>query len=503
MDFTRKTKKTNKRFNIFPIKIPTAITILFLLIGLIILISWIPGTTGNWYSFIDGNKISHEGGPLGILDIFNAPVQGFEKNVEVIIFVLVIGGYIGIVMKSGALDAGIGRLVKKLNGKEIWIIPAIMIVLSIGGTVEGMCEETIPYYLIIIPALLAAGFDVITGVLVILLGAGVGVMFSTLNPFAIATASKASQILTGDGLIWRLVCWVIGTSLTITFVMWYGLRVKRNPEKSVVYHLQQQHREEFLKTEALPEFTRKRKIILALFGTTFLVMILCIIPWDDLIYGQGNPGIFDNFSNWLHVHFPYITGFIPKFGGWSTITLAFLFFFASLIIALIDWKGEANYVKEFVAGSSELLGVAFIIAVAAGIGWALETSGMEQQVLNGLGGIVKGMPKMAVIVVGFFMFLILAFFIPSTSGLAIAVFPIISQLVQPLGLQSGMITAFVMASGWINLFAPSAGIMMAGLAISKVPLTSFYKVIWPYAVGSMLLILGLLIIGSLLPSSIF
>lgn len=491
------TKKA-KKFKIFPFKMPTAITILFLLVFLIILISWIPGTTQKWTA---EDKTIH-GGPLGFLDLFNAPIQGFANNAEVIIFVLIIGGYLGIVMQSKALDAGIGRLVKKLNGKEIWIIPTIMIILSIGGTVEGMCEETIPYYLIIVPALLAAGFDVVTGVLVILLGAGVGVMFSTLNPFAIATASSVSEINVGDGLIWRLVCWIIGTIITIVFVTWYALRVKRNPEKSVVYHLQDKHHDEFLNSDVLPEFTKKRKIILTLFGLTFLIMIICIIPWDKLIFGEKG-GIFIQFNEWLKEHFPYITGTIPAFGNWTIITLAFFFFFISIVIALIDWKGEENYIKDFVGGSSELLGVTAVIAVASGIGWTLKESGMQTVVLEGLSGTIEGLPKTALVVIGFFMFLVLAFFIPSTSGLANAAFPIISKLVTGVGLKSGMITAFAMASGWINLFAPSAGIMMAGLAIAKVPLTSYYKAIWPFMIGITCFCLVMLIIGSLLPNSIF
>ncbi|MDQ7983285.1 MAG: YfcC family protein [Spiroplasma sp.] len=491
--------KKGKKKKFFPFKLPTAITILFLLILLIIIISWIPGTTKEW---VDDQGVSHGGGPLGILDLFNAPIQGFAENVTVIIFILIIGGYLGIVMKSKALDAGIGRLVKKLNGKEIWIIPAIMIILSIGGTVEGMCEETIPYYLIIIPALLAAGFDVITGVLVILLGAGVGVMFSTLNPFAIGAASAVSNISVGDGLIWRLVCWILGTAGTIGFVMWYALKVKRNPTKSIVYDLQKEHHETFLTNEQLPEFTKKRKIILGLFGLTFVVMIFCIVPWDRLIFGDEG-GIFKDANDWLKIHFPYITGRIPAFGDWTILTLGFFFFFASIIIAAIDWHGEENYVKDFVSGSSELLGVAFIIAVASGIGWALSSSGMDKVVLDSLSGTISGLPKTALVLIGFLIFLILAFFIPSTSGLAAAAFPVISGLVAPLGLQSGMITAFVMASGWINLFAPSAGIMMAGLAISKVPLTKFYQAIWPYTLGITVFILGMLAIGTLLPNSIF
>ncbi len=494
------TKK--KKFHLFPFKMPTAITVLFFIIALIIIISWIPGTTGKWLED-ESKPVStdtpwQDGGPLGIMDLFLAPIKGFIGSSDIIVFVLVIGGYIGIVMKSGALDAGIGRLVKRLNGKEIWIIPSIMTILSIGGTVEGMCEETIPYYLIIIPAMLAAGFDVVTAVLMILLGAGAGVMFSTLNPFAIATASQASGLNPGDGIIWRLICWFLATIGTIAFVMWYAIRVKRNPEKSVVFHLHSKHHEEFINKEEIPEFTKRRKIILALFGLTFLIMVLCIIPWGKIT----GTTIFDDFHNTLIKYFPYFTSQINAFGDWNIEMLAFLFFFVSIIIAAIDWKGEEQYVRNFISGSSELLGVALIIAVAGGIGWSLQHSGMQHVVVGQLQSIDK-LPRFAIVIIGFFAFLLIAFVIPSTSGFAKAVFPIVSKIVIPLGLGSGMITTFVMASGWINLFAPSAGVMMAGLAIAKVPLTSFYRAIWPYTIGITVFALIMLSIGTLLPQSIF
>ncbi|WP_342276953.1 YfcC family protein [Spiroplasma endosymbiont of Nebria brevicollis] len=485
-----------KKFRLFPFKMPTAITILFLITALIIVISWIPGTTDRW-----GGTTGHDnpGGPLGVFDLFLAPIQGFLRSASIIVFVLVIGGYIGIVMKSGALDAGIGRLVKRLNGKEIWIIPSIMTILSIGGTVEGMCEETIPYYLIIIPAMLAAGFDVVTAVLMILLGAGVGVMFSTLNPFAIATASAASDISPGSGIIWRLLGWVLATIGTICFVMWYAIKVKRHPEKSVVFDLQGEHHAEFISTEEIPEFTRKRKVILTLFGLTFLIMILCIIPWDSI---TGTTTFADLSTN-ITKHFPYFTSQIGQFGGWDVMTLAFLFFFASIVIAIIDRRGEEQYVRSFVSGSSELLGVALIIAVASGIGWAIETSGMQKVVVNALTSKITTLPKLLVVVIGFFAFIVIAFFIPSTSGFASAVFPVVAPLVKTIGLSSGMITAFVMASGWVNLFAPSAGVMMAGLSIAKVPLGRFYKVMWPYTVGITAFAVMMLAVGALLPATIF
>lgn len=488
-----------KKFNLFPFKVPTAITILFFIIALIIVISWIPGTTGAWIEKKGGNEPTiHTGGPLGIMDLFLAPIQGFLSSADIIIFVLIIGGYIGIVMKSGALDAGIGHLVKRLNGKEIWIIPAIMIILSIGGTVEGMCEETIPYYVIIIPAMLAAGFDVMTAVLMILLGAGVGVMFSTLNPFAIGTASDASKIAQGVGIVWRLVCWFLGTIGTIGFVMWYAIRVKKNPEKSAVFHLKNEH-VEFTNTQEIPEFTKKRKIILMLFGLTFLIMILCIIPWGKIF----NTTIFSDFNDTLKTKFPYFGSQIRSFGEWDTTMLAFLFFFASIIIAAIDWRGEEQYVRNFISGASELLGVALIIAVAGGISWAISTSGMKQIIVGGLKSTMKSLPRFLIVIVGFFMFLLISFLIPSTSGFAKAVFPILAPVVADLDLQSGMITTFVMASGWINLFAPSAGAMMAGLAIARVPLVSFYKVIWPYAIGIICFALIMLSIGTFLPNTIF
>ncbi|GAA6238146.1 MAG: hypothetical protein SPLM_02680 [Spiroplasma phoeniceum] len=165
---------------------PTAFTILLGITLLIIIVSWILGTTGSWK---DADGELHNGGPAGIFDLFLAPMQGFKSKVDVIVFILVLGGFLGIVIESKALDAEIGCLVAKMKGREIWIIPIVMFLFSVGGTTYGMGEETIALYPVIIPVLLAAGFDVLTAVIAILFGAGIGCIGSTLNPFVIQVAA--------------------------------------------------------------------------------------------------------------------------------------------------------------------------------------------------------------------------------------------------------------------------------------------------------------------------
>ncbi|WP_241568807.1 hypothetical protein [Spiroplasma endosymbiont of Megaselia nigra] len=205
MDVKKKKKK-------FKFKLPTAFTILLGITLLIIIVSWIPGTTGSWK---DADGELHNGGPAGIFDLFLVPMQGFKSKVDVIVFILVLGGFLGIVIESKALDAGIGRLVAKMKGREIWIILIVMFLFSVGGTTYGMREETIALYPVIIPVLLAAGFDVLTAVMAILFGAGIGCIGSTLNPFVIQVAVAAAgvpDLTSTTGIIWRAVSWLLLTA---------------------------------------------------------------------------------------------------------------------------------------------------------------------------------------------------------------------------------------------------------------------------------------------------
>lgn len=231
-------------------------------------------------------------------DVLTAPVKGFQGAMGVCIFVMVLGGFLGIVTETGALDAGIAALVHKLKGNELMLIPILMFVFSIGGTTYGMSEETVPFYLLLAATMVAAGFDSLTGAAVVLLGAGCGVLGSTVNPFAVGVAVDA---LAGVGIevnqaiiiVLGIILWLVTLAIATVFVMRYAKKVKED-KGSCFLSLQEQEammeewgleaseREARSNDEAnAPTMTGRQKWSLAVFAFTFVVMIVGFVPWGS------------------------------------------------------------------------------------------------------------------------------------------------------------------------------------------------------------------------------
>src|SRR5512137_758264 len=287
---------------------PTAYTILALLLIVVALLTFVIPAGKYDTNPTDGAPIPGtyhlvEPNPQRLRDAILAPINGMygiedvEGNVnvynvgalygaiDVALFILMIGGFLGVTMKTGAIDAGIAWVVKRLGAKGKLLIPILMIIFAAGGTSYGMAEESLAFYPLIIAALIALGYDALTGVAVIMLGAGIGVLGSTINPFATCIASGFAGITIADGLIQRIIILVIGTALGIWYVMRYANRVKNDPSKSRVADMKEANEKHFLRAEAqseAPEFTTRRKVILALFGASFLFMMLGVIPWADV-----------------------------------------------------------------------------------------------------------------------------------------------------------------------------------------------------------------------------
>ncbi len=241
--------------------LPSAYTILFALIVVMAIATWIiPAGTyalDDEGSPIPGTYEEVESTPQRIVvDSLNAPINGlygiedpatgnvgpFNSGelfgaIDVALFILVIGGFIGITMKTGAIQAGIALLVTKLRGHERWLIPLLMIIFAIGGTTFGMAEESLAFYVLIITVMIAAGYDALVGAAVILLGCGIGVLGSTVNPFATGIASGFADIPLSDGLVGRLVLLIVGIAMGIWFVLRYAERVRTDPSTSLVYDL--------------------------------------------------------------------------------------------------------------------------------------------------------------------------------------------------------------------------------------------------------------------------
>ena len=427
----------------------------------------------------------------GIWDVIQAPVDGFIAAIEIIVFVFAIGGFINIIIESGAMDSGIYALLNKFRGKEIMLIPILMILFGLGGTTFGMAEETIVFYAILIPVLFRAGFDNAVGMMTICLGAGVGTLCSTVNPFAIGVASTAVGLSPGDGIISRILLFVILIGISIAYVMWYAKRVKKDPTKSICYDRYEELKQEFSSTETeseMKKMTGAHKAILVVFATTFIAMVLSVIPWEKAF----NVTLFEDLANGVNsLAIPFFGGDsgILAFGHWYFVEMSALFLLGSFIAGCIA-KGSGlikeNLLNTFIAGSKDMLSVAFIIGLARGIQIILESSGMAPTILYYGSQLLSGLPEGIFSILTYLFYIPLSFLIPSTSGLATATMPIVGDLAYNVfGSTNGQIeaiTAYASASGIVNLITPTSGVVMGALAIAKMDYGKWVKVISPLLV---------------------
>jgi uncharacterized ion transporter superfamily protein YfcC len=460
--------------------LPSAYTILFALIVAAAIATWIV-PAGTYDLNADGEPVPGtyhevEQKPSRILvDSLTAPINGMYGiedetgninyynsgtlfgAIDVALFILVIGGFLGVTMKTGAIQAGIGRLVQRLEGRERWMIPALMIVFAVGGSTYGMAEESLAFYALVITVLIAAGYDALTGAAVVLLGCGIGVMGSTINPFATGIASGFAGVSISDGLLGRLIILILGLAAGIFFVLRYADRVKADPSKSVVYDMKAGNEARFRSESegGTIELTGTHKVILAVFGLAFLVMMYGVIPWEDM-------GI--SIPTWWW-WFPEMTG-------------SFLLF--AIVIGLIGRMGEGEFTGTFVDGARELLGVALIIGIARGITVIMNNGEITDTVLHWCELALGDVGQAIFAIVMFLLFLPLSFLIPSSSGLATVAMPIMAPLASFVDVpEQVVVTAYQSASGLMNLFIPTSAVVMGGLAIARVPYDRYLRWVWP------------------------
>jgi uncharacterized ion transporter superfamily protein YfcC len=486
---------------------PTAYTILFILIIIVVIATWVV-PAGQYETNEDGEPIPGSYHPVesnpqriladGLMASVNGMygLQGEDGSVsvynsgdlygaiDVALFVLVIGGFLAITMATGAIDAGIGSITTALKGKERWMIAILMAVFALGGTSYGMAEETLAFYGLIVAVMIAAGYDAVVGVATVMLGAGIGTLASTVNPFATGVASAFAGISVADGLVSRLFILIVGTIIGIIFVTRYAEKVRKDPTKSLVYDQKEENEKHFLKSmgaEAMPEFTGRRKVVLGLFGLAFLIMIYGVIPWEDL-------GI----------------TFLPTLWWWFGEFTALFLGFAILIGYVGKIGGEAKISETFINGARDMLGVALIIGVARGVSVIMQNGLIIDTVLYWAESALSDVGGVVFINFTHLLYLPLGFLIPSSSGLATVTMPIMAPLADFAGVdRSLVVTAFQSASGLLNLINPTFAVVMGGLALGRVGYHKWVRFTLPLMVILLILYALVLSIGVFFPGQIF
>lgn len=457
---------------------PSSFTILLALLAIVAVITVIvSGTSGG---AVTAARLS---------DFCTAPIKGFADALPVCLFVMILGGFLGMMTETGALDNGIAVLVQKLKGNEIMLIPVLMLIFSLGGTTYGMCEETVPFYALLAATMMAAGFDPMVGAATVLLGAGCGCLGSTVNPFAVGAAVDA---LTGVGIEVNqsiiiglgAVLWIVTTAMSIVFVMNYAKKVKAD-KGSTILSMQELKAAEEAHGKAASEvhkevkLTGRQKGVLIAFAFTFVVMIVGFIPLADLNEGVANffdaGAVYDADGNAVVQGWSALITGLP-IGQWYFDEASTWFFLMAVLIGIIGGLSEKQIVNTFITGAADMMSVVLVIALARGISVLMANTGLDVYVLDAAANALAGLSGVIFAPMSFLVYFGLSFLIPSTSGMATVSMPIMGPLAVKLGFSPEvMVMIFSAAIGVVNLFTPTSGAIMGGLALAKIEWTTWLK----------------------------
>ena len=421
-------------------------------------------------------------GETGTVQAYN---EGFLfGSAEIFLFVLVMGAFIAVTMKTGAIELGIKRLALRFRNSPTWLIVILMAVFALGGTTYGMWEETLGFYTLMVALVIALKFDRMVGVAIIFLGAGTGVLASTVNPFATGVASDAADIGIGEGLPLRVVMWLVLVTIAILYVLRYANRVMKDHSKSIVgFDIDAEMDEDI---GDVPKMSKRQTWALVVFGSAFVVMVYGFIPWNDLwqqMFNNDYP-------------LPTMADFL---GDFYFTEASMLFIVAAVIIGIIGGLGEKGTVNAMVDGGADFLSAALVIVVARAITIVMKNTFIIDTILDWMEGVVTGTSSMVFAELAFLVNIPIAFLVPSSSGHAALVMPIIAPLADFAEVSRSLaVTGYQSASGLVNLITPTSAVLMGGLALAKIGYDKYLKFVTPYLGIVFVVIMVFMAIGTLL-----
>ncbi len=400
-----------------------------------------------------------EKSPQGLFAVFKSPIKGIVDAAEIIAFILIIGGAFKIVFMSGAVNAAISKTAKKMKGKEILVIPVMMILFSAGGAVFGMAEETIPFIIIFVPFSLALGYDSIVGAAIPFVGSGLGFAGAMFNPFTVGIAQGIAELKPFSGVGYRTLCWVIITIVGVGFVMLYARKIKKDPTKSPMYELDKQTRKELPDFDIEDvKFTTSHKLVIGAFALGMATLIFGVLKW-----------------------------------GWYIEEICALFLGIGIVCAVLARINANKAADYFIEGAKDLSGAALIVGIARGILVVAKDGKIIDTILHSTAGLVEGVPHFISSWLMFAVQTCINFLIPSGSGQAALTMPIMAPLGDLIGLKRQIVVlAYQFGDGFTNLIVPTSAVLLGVLMMAKIPWTKWAKWILPLqlilvAIGCILL----------------
>ena len=452
----------------------SAFTIILLLIFILALITHLLPT-----AIMDNEELVNGSGVVGatLSQTLLAPVQGFGDAIDICVFILILGSFLKVVNSTNAIETGIQVLIKKLHGHELVLIPILMTLFSIGGTTYGMLEETVGFYALLAATMVAAGMDTIVSSAIVLLGAGSGVLGSTVNPFAVGVAVDAAKSALPEGTVISqgtiiglgTVLWLTTLVISILFVVAYAKKVIKKKGSTILSIQEQKAMEATYGEDGIDKdikLTGKQKVTLILFALTFVIMIISFIPWEDF-------GI-TFFADTPIINLAWLAG--CPIGQWYFQEATLWFLIMTIIIAIVNGMKEKEIVDKIVDGADDMVGVILIIAVARGASILMKETYLDNYLIYNVAEMLQKVPKGVFAPLNYIFHTILSVLVPSSSGLATLSAPIMAPLAHEVGYSvEATLMGMVAANGFVNLFTPTCGAIMGGLALAKVEYTSWIK----------------------------
>lgn len=397
---------------------------------------------------VPGTYRKMESNPQGFIETLQAPIKGIVDSIDIILFILIIGGFMYVFNETKAMVKGITRLAHRLKGRESWLIIILTTMFAFFAASYGMAEESLVFYPLLVPLFLAAGYDLLVPLAVIYGGVSLGGISCFSNPFATIIASNAAGINWMDGLYERIAFFLILDVVMIWFILRYANRVRKDPSSSLVKKFDGDVKPPYeteIKTDgAPPVLPAKDAFLIFIYIGTFIAMIAGVVFLD-----------------------------------WWTTEMSALFLASSILVALIARIRERTFVEEFIKGANSLLSVAFIVGIARGVTVVLNEGNVSDSILYYTADLVDGMPPALFIVILLVFYAVFSLFISSSSGMAVLTMPIIGALIIIINLPGReVVNAYMYGMGLMSFLSPT-GMLLPSLELVNVSVKTWYKFIMP------------------------
>lgn len=430
-------------------KIPNTYVIIAALIVLCAVLTWfVPG--GSYVTGEDGT-LSYERVEAApqTWQVFSAVYHGFVKQAGIIIFILVVGGAFWLLNATGAVTAGISRFIARVGRRDKWVLVAITVLFSLAGAVFGMSEETIPFVGIVVPLVVSMGYDALMGMLIVYVASNIGFSAAFLNPFTVGIAQDMAGLPLFSGMGYRVFCWAVLTALTAVFVVFYAHRTRKAPTEAI-------------RLEDTP-LTGRQGWILVVLLLTVIALIVGVTVWE-----------------W---YLPEITA---------------LFLGMGIVCGIIAGFGANRIAEELLAGAKDILSAALVVGFASGIIVILQDGHVVDSLLHGMQEGLDGTGPVASLSAMYGIQALINFLIPSATAKAAITIPIMAPFADMVGVsRQAMVLAFQFGDGFTNMVTPTSGVLIAALAMARIPYAKWVKWIWK-GVAALLIIGWLLLVGTVL-----